>query len=204
MKKSVPLIPVLLGIMLVCNSFSASTPIHVQLKKDIGDPKEKPLACFVQMKDGTIKNYTSLKLVTGIFSAPHLLADDKIKIYPSEIKAYQDKDHYAISQVNFASGRHTYVAVETLPGFAIQISNGKINLYCKKFFNGTRTIDEFFLQSGSDGPIFAYTPALMAELLKDNTDALNFFNSKIKHSALPEKLLATVAMINNAGMVSKN
>jgi hypothetical protein len=204
MKKSVPLIPVLLCIMLIFNSFSTINPPLVQGKNNFGDPKEDPAVCFVQMKDGTVRNYTSLKLVTGVLITPHLLADDKIKIYPGEIKAYQNKDHYAVSQVTFASGRRTYVAVETLPGFAVRIARGKVNLYSKKFYNGTSSIDEFFIQSGDDGQIFAYTPALMKELAKDSPETLNFFNSKTKHSSLPEKLQATLAMLNNANMVSKN
>ena len=205
MKKPVPLVAVLLGIMLVFNSFSASKNPLVQPKNASEDPaKKEPLACFVKMNDGTIRNYTSLKLVTGLFITPHLLADEKTKIYPSEIKAYQNTDHFAVSQSTFTSGRHNFVAEVTLPGFAVRVAKGKVIMYCKKVYNGTRTIDEFFLQSGDDGLIYAYTPALMKEMAKDDPDALNYFNSKVKHTSLPEKLIATVTMVNNSNMVSKN
>ena len=36
--------------------------------------------CYVQKNDGTIVYYTTLKLMTGIFKSPYLLADDNIRI----------------------------------------------------------------------------------------------------------------------------
>ena len=169
MKNPVPLIPVLLCILVSFNSCSVSKDSLIQRKTDIVDSKESTLACFVQMNDGTIKNYTTLKLVTGVFITPHLLADGKTKIFPTEIKAYQNEEHYAISQTTFVSGRNTFVAVETLPGFAIRVAKGKVNVYCKRYYNGSMVTDEFFLQNGDNGQIFAYSAGLVSLLEKETS-----------------------------------
>ena len=160
--------------------------------------------CFVQWNDGSIKYYTTLKLVTGVFTSPHLLGDDQVKIAAYQIKAYQDKDHYAISQKLFVSGKRSAVATETLPGFAVRVVKGKLNVYCKKFFNGERAVNEYYLQSGDDGEIQVYTPALMNDLVKNDAAALSYFNTKKVKDHMPEKLLATVQLFNNNQMVSKN
>lgn len=160
--------------------------------------------CFVQWNDGSIKYYTTLKLVTGVFTSPHLLGDDQVKIAAYQIKAYQDKDHYAISQKLFVSGKRSAVATETLPGFAVRVVKGKLNVYCKKFFNGERAVNEYYLQSGDDGDIQVYTPALMNDLVKNDAAALSYFNTKKVKDHMPEKLLATVQLFNNSQMVSKN
>ncbi len=204
MKKPVPHLAVLLGIMLIFNSCSVSKDSLVQRKSDIEDSKEPSLACFVQMNDGTIRNYTSLTLVTGVFITPHLLADGKIKIFPTEIKAYQNKEHYAISQATFASGRHTYIAVETLPGFAIRVAKGKVNVYCKQYYNGSMTADEFFLQTGDDGQIFAYSQGLVNQLIKETSGEFDFFSSKKNYIHIPKKYRPTEVVATDASLISKN
>ncbi|MBS1741689.1 MAG: hypothetical protein JST81_01530 [Bacteroidetes bacterium] len=147
-------------------------------KTDIEKSKEQSSACFIQLKDGTIKNYTSLKLVTGVLTTPYLLADGKQKIFAKQIKAYQNKDHYAISQENFVSGRKSYVAKETLPGFAIRVAKGRINVYAKKYYNGVGTVDEYFVQKGDDGKILAYTKDNMNAIAKDDDEAVAYMESK--------------------------
>ena len=156
------------------------------------------------MNDGTIKEYKSLKLVTGAFNTPYLLADGKIKIKASQIIAYQNKDHYAISQKTFSSGKMTHVATETLPGFAVRTVKGRLNVYCKKYFNGQVAVDEFFLQAGNEGRIQPYSTELMNQLVKDNSEAFTFFNSKNFKGRLPEKLHATAQMYNGGAFITKN
>jgi hypothetical protein len=158
---------------------------------------------FVKMKDGTIKQFHSLKLVTGVFTSPHLLADGKKKIPATEILAYQNGDHYAVSQALISNGRRSFVAVETLPGFAVRVVKGKLNLYCKKFFNGRAAVDEFFLQSGADGQIVAYTPELMKNLIRDNQEAFKYFLTG-KENDISKKLQATAELYNNSQLMSKN
>lgn len=161
-------------------------------------------ACYVQRNDGNFINYTTLKLVTGIFTSPHLLADGQIRINPVEIKAYQNQDHYAVSQKIFESGKHSAVAQETLPGFAIRVVKGKVNVYSKKFFNGQRAANEYYLQAGETGAIKLYTPELMNEMIKNDAAALEFFNNKNKKALMPEKMLVTVQLYNHDQLVSKN
>lgn len=184
-----------------CNSSKESM---AQRKADIRQSKEQTPSCFVQMNDGTIKNYTTLKLVTRVLKAPYLLADGNTRIGANDIKAYQNQDHYAISQKKIVSGHKTYVATETLPGFAIRIVKGKINVYTKKYFNGTNSIDEYFVQKGDDGQILAYTAETMNLLVKDDAEALDFFVSKRYNTPKSKRDPATASFFNNNPSVTRN
>ncbi|MCP9750346.1 hypothetical protein [Ferruginibacter sp. HRS2-29] len=177
MKQSLPA-AMLLCILIAMTSCFTSKISPEQRKSDIESSKETDAACFVKMPDGTVKNYTSLKLVTGVFTSPYLLADDKIRITPAEIVAYQNKDHYSVSQTTFTSGRRTCAATETLPGFAVRIAKGTVNVYCKKRYNGDRAVDEYFVQTGDNGNIVAYSEKVMSEILTTHPEAAGLFKGK--------------------------
>lgn len=186
------------------HSCSTNSITHTPVKSDTDDLKEHSTVCYVQLNDGTIKHYKTLKLVTSPFGTPHLLADRKTKFKASEITAYQNKDHYAISQRTFISGRQTHVAIETLPGFAVRIIKGRLNVYCKKYVNGQFAVNEYYLQIGDNGMIQPYSAELMSALIKDNTEAYWFFtNTKFKKH-LPEKLTTTAKMYNGDQFVTMN
>ncbi len=159
---------------------------------------------FVVLHDGTIQHYKSLKLVTGIFSSPHLLADAKTKIPASDVCAYQNEDHFALSQQNLVNGRRSKSAVESLPGFAVRIATGKLNIYSHKYYNGSGTSEELFIQVGNEGAILAYKPGLLNDILKDHPEAFNFFNSRKKIAPVSKKLLATAELFNKAPLISRN
>ena len=202
MKTFYPSGKAIICLMLILNS-CASSKNSVEQPKTAAESTKDQAACFVQMNDGSIKNYTSLKLVTGVFKTPHLVADDKIVITTADIKAYQSKDHYAIAQKGFTAGKPGSVAVEALPGFAVRVARGKINVYAVKFYNGHNTTEKFYLQSGDEGQIAAYTPELMKTLIRDNSEAFNYFSGK-KAAPLPKKLLATIDIYNNSWYISMN
>jgi hypothetical protein len=203
MKTNVPYLKAIACLLVLLNSCTVTKNSIEQYNAPIEDPK-KEILCFVQLKDGSVKNYTTLKLVTGVFKTPHLIADGSIIIKPEEIKAYQNKDHYAVSQKEFTDAKQSYVAKDALPGFAVRIAAGKINVYSLKYYNGHNTTEKLFLQSGDDAQIAACTPELMNELVKDNGDAYTFFNEKNNTATLTKKILATVEIYNNPGDVSKN
>ena len=190
--------------MLLFLNSCVSSKNSIEPSKIDTDASRDQNACFVQLKDGSIKNYSSLKLVTGVFKTPHLIADGNVTITTADIKAYQSKEYYAVSQKQFTNTKPSYVAVEALPGFAVRVAKGKLNVYSLKYYNGHNATEKFYLQSGDNGQIVAYTPAVMKELVKDNTDAYNFFNDKKKLTTFPKKLLATVDIYNNSPYVSKN
>ncbi len=204
MKRPISVTALFFCALAIFSSCTTSSISKTQRKADIEKSKEPSASCFVQMNDGTIRHYNSLKLVTSAFSTPYLLADGKTKIKPKQITAYQNKDHYAVSQKIFCCGRKSYVATETLPGFAVRTVKGKINVYCKKYFNGQVAVDEYFLQVGDNGKIVAYSASLMSELVKDNSEALTFFNDKKFKGSSSEKLHTTAHMYNDGQMVTKN
>jgi hypothetical protein len=159
---------------------------------------------YVILKDGTVQQYTSLKLVTGIFTSPHLLADGTKKIPASSICAYQNDEHYALSPDNLVNGRRSKSAVEALPGFAVRIATGKLNIYCQKYYNGSGTSEQLFIQIGNDGAVMAYKPELMNDILKDHPEAFNFFNSRKKMAPVSKKLLATAELFNKQPLLTRN
>jgi hypothetical protein len=168
------------------------------------DAKIEPASCFVELNDGSVQHYSSLKLVTGVLVTPHLLADNRIVINAKDIKAYQDNQRYAVSANALKTVKTSYVAVETLPGFAIRVVQGKLNVYQRKFYNGSNAVDEYFVQTGNDGEIIAYSAKAMKELLKDNPRALDYYNSKVKVSPKSKKLMVTAAIYNTGELLSKN
>jgi hypothetical protein len=158
---------------------------------------------FVQTKNGKTIYFKSLKLIKGPFTSPHLLADNNIKFQCNDIVAYQNKDHYAVSQNIFANGKKSFVSTDALPGFAVRTVKGKLNVYCKKYFNGNNSVDEFYIQSGSNGKIFVYTPQLMMEMITENEFATAYFNEE-KEMKIAEKIKSTAEIFNSASSMSKN
>jgi hypothetical protein len=171
------------------------TPVHA--KVETGN-------CYVVLNDGSVQHYSTLKLVTGVLVTPHLLADNRIVIHAKDIKSYQNGQFYAVSSNSLKTTKKSYVTGEALPGFAVRQVQGKLNVYCRKFYNGSNTVDEFFLQTGNDGEIIAYSTKTMKELLKDNPKALDYYNSKVKISPKSKKLMTTAVIYNTGELLSKN
>lgn len=203
MKKTILILSNLLIISFLLNSCSVDRSIAQRISsfENIPDNNQD---VYVQYNDGSIKHFKSLELVTGVFTSPHLLADNNIKINASEIKAYQDKTSFAISQKTFVSGIRSAVALDALPGFAVRVIKGKVNVYCKKFFNGAHAADEYYLQFGDKGEIRVYSPELMNSLLKNDLAAYDYFNSKSNKNKMPEKLIETIKILNNGQIASNN
>jgi hypothetical protein len=204
MKRNIPRLAMFMSIAAFMSACSTVNKIQVDPITGNNSSKENAASCFVQKNDGSIEYYTSLKLVTGVFASPYLLADGKIKINAAGIEAYQNQDHYAISQLCIQNGHKSKVAKETLPGFAVRIARGNLNVYCKKYYNGNKAVDELFIQAGDDGKIVGYTPAVLNELIKDHPEAVNLLNSKKKMNPVSKKLLAVAEIYNRGQMMSKN
>jgi hypothetical protein len=205
MKTALPAYAVLFCIVIMLNSCAVSKNSIAVQKADTEIPNETTSAtCFIQLKDGTIKQFKTLKLVTGILTSPHLLADNKEVINGKDIIAYQNHKHYAVSSQILTSTKKSAVAAETLPGFAVKVLSGKLNVYCRKYYNGSNTADEYFLQTGNDGYIVSYSNAVLKSMIKEDTKALEYFNSKIKVTPKSKKILAVVEIYNNGQLMTKN
>ncbi len=202
MKKALPAAALLCAV--IFHSCTVSNNTVAVEPPPVNNPKEGSRSCYVQLNDGTVKQYSSLKLVTGVLTTPHLLADNKIVLNAKGIMAYQDNKHYAVSSRIITSNKKSQVAVDALPGFAIKIVSGKLNVYSRKYYNGGNTVEEFFLQHGHDGFIIAYSKDVLKTMLKEDEKALEFFNSKTKVSPWSKKILAAVELFNNGQMITKN
>lgn len=202
MKTIIPAIAVLLcGTILLNSCVVSKNSITLDQVKNI---TEGPASCFVQLNDGSFKQFTNLKLVTGILTTPHLLGDDKVVINAKDIIAYQNNRHYAVSSKILTSTKTANVSVETLPGFAVKVLSGKLNVYCRKYYNGSNTAEEYFLQNGSDGYIVSYSKEVMKSMLKEDAKASEYFNSRTKESSRSKKILAAVQIYNAGQMMTKN
>jgi hypothetical protein len=199
MKTAISKLAALLCLFVFLSAFSANK----NLPNSIDKPKEAQI-CYVKFNDGTIKQFATLELVTGVFKVPHLLADGITVINADEIKAYQDKDHYAISQKEFTTLKPCKVAVDVLPGFASRIAAGSLNVYSLKFYNGHNAAEKLFVQAGDSGTIIACTPELLKEMIKGNNDAFTYLNSSDKSTKGIKKMLAAVEIYNNAALITKN
>jgi hypothetical protein len=205
MKNFIPAIAVLVSAGILLNSCAVSKNSITQQQTETKIVNETTSAsCFIQLNDGSIKQFTTLKLVTGVLTTPHLLGDGKVVINSKEIIAYQNDKHYAVSAKILTSKKSANVSVETLPGFAVKVLSGKLNVYCRKYYNGANTSDEYFLQNGNDGYIIAYSKDVLKTMLKEDAKASEFFNSKAKVSPKAKKILAAVEMYNSSQLMTKN
>ncbi len=198
MKTTVPLFTALLCIFSSLSFTANANPAAIDV------PTGEYNGCFVQYTDGTIKQFNTLKLVTKLFKAPHLVADDSVIIYASQLKAYQNQDGYAVSQKEFGSDKKTYVAKETLPGFAVRVVKGYLNVFSIKYYNGQNITEKLFVQQGEGTALSLCTPELLEELIKDNNDAVSVLSSKNKALTLTKKLLAAAEVYNSSKLLSKN
>ncbi len=200
MKKTVPF---LAAACLSISLFSCTTGKNVtESPKQPNQLFNAETPCFVKFNDGTVKQFTSLKLVTGLFKEPHLLADETTPIKTETVMAYQSKDCYAVSQKGFAPLVNSQVAKEALPGFAVRIVKGRINVFSVKFYNGHNTTEKLFLQSGDDGDVIPCTKHMLNDIVKETPEAVAVLDTK----AIPEnkRILAAVEAYNNSKLISKN
>jgi hypothetical protein len=202
MKTTVPFFTALLFISTLFNcSVNANAAINPLVKEE---PKGEYNGCFVQYMDGTIKQFTTLKLVTKVFKTPHLVADDSVIIYAVELKAYQNENGYAVSQATFGTDKKTYVAKDVLPGFAVRVVKGYLNIFSIKYYNGQNTTEKLFVQQNGSDAISLCTPELLETLIKDNSDAVSILSSNNKTLSAAKKLLAAAEVYNSSKLLSKN
>lgn len=204
MKASITAFSVFLCGIILLNSCSVSKNTVISQKTAILSISEKPNGNFIQLNNGTVKHFSTLKLVKGILTTPHLLGDGKVVIHANEIIAYQNDKHFAVSSKVLASKKSAAVSVETLPGFAVKLISGKLNVYSRKYYNGANTSEEYFLQSGDDGLIIAYSKETLKSILKEDAKASEFFKAKVKGLAHSRKVLGAVEMYNSSSMMTKN
>jgi len=204
MKKALYLALMALPVSLVFSSCSVTNKMGSDQPDQSLTPVESSTACFVQKQDGSVVGYQTLKLVNTLFNNAYLLADGKFRIYPKEIISYQTNEYFAITQKKLANGHKSFVSVDCLPGYAKRIAKGKLNVYCKKYFNGTVAVDEFYIQWGEYGPIKAYKASQLKELIRSNPEASAYFNSQLKHRSTEDLLLATATMVNADNSITKN
>lgn len=186
-------------IVLLAASCSAGKDM-AERKEILRNAKETNSGCFVIFKDGRTEFYKTLILKTSMVSLPYLLADGKIKITREEVEAYQTENYYAVSQLTY-NDEHSKVAIECLPGFAVRIAKGNLNVYDRRCLRSS-VGREFYIQAGANKPIYEYSPDLMNAVIKYHYEAYNYFN-KNKKTKLLTKIYTTADLFNNAPSYTK-
>jgi hypothetical protein len=158
-------------------------------------------ANIVEFLDGTKVQYQSLKLVTGIFVSPHLLADGKTKLTSSKIKAYNDGKFYAVSQKLFYEKAKAHVATDVLPGFAIREVKGNLNLFTLQFHGSGNVYKKYFLQKGEEGKILPITKSNLKEILADEVSD-DVINKLVKKKVEPKIIYQVVGEYNSANALT--
>ncbi len=188
-------------IFLFSFTVNAKTPA---VKPAVELPNAEFNGCFVQFADGTVKQFTTLKLITGVFKTPHLVADDSITIYADQLKAYQNENGYAVSQKEIGDTHKTFVAKDVLPGFALRIVKGHLNIFSIKYYNGQNATEKLFIQQGTSGQITACTHELLEELMKENSDAVAILHAKNRQLSPTQKMVSAAEIYNSSKLLSKN
>ncbi len=186
-------------IVLLATGCSAGKDV-VERKEILRNAKETENGCFVIYKDGRTEFYKTLVLKTSMINAPYLLADGHLKITNNEIEAYQTENYYAVSQ-STVNDSHSKIAIECLPGFAVRIAKGRLNVYDRRCFRSNAN-REFYIQAGSNKPIYEYSPDLMNAVIKYHYEAYNYFNST-KKAKLLTKIYTAADLYNNAPSYTK-
>ena len=188
-------------ILIILFASGCSTGKNVVERKEILlNAKETETGCFVIFKDGRTEFYQTLVLKTSMINAPYLLADGNTRISGNEVEAYQTEKYYAVSQVT-VNDLHSKIAIECLPGFAVRIAKGRMNVYDRRCLR-TGASREFYIQAGDNKPIFEYSPDLMNAVIKYHYEAYNYFNSS-KKAKLLTKIYTAADMYNNAPSYTK-
>jgi hypothetical protein len=198
-------VPLMAAACLSISLFSCSTGknlTEVLPLKNEAVNAENP--CFIKFADGTVKQYSSLKLVTGLFKEPHLLADDNVVIKTEIVKAYQSKDCYAVCQKDFAPSINSHVAKNALPGFAVRIVKGRINVFSIKYYNGHNTTEKLFMQTGEEGEVIPCSKKIIADIVKENIEAVALLQSDTKPITESKRVIAAIMAYNNSSLISKN
>jgi len=196
MKKQITLAAIL---MLSISATTTANTLH-DTKPALNAPVS-PALCYVKMKDGTIRTYHTLTLEKGLFVSPHLLANGVEKLSALDIVEYKTKNVLAVSQSLLKGCKKSNVSTEVLPGFAKLVLSGPINVYVRKIFNGTVTVDQYFLQSGTSD-IQAYSPALMREILGNNLTALEAFEKNNSSANLYSQLKEILSLYNATALTA--
>ena len=105
MKTSIPLVALYCNALIFLNSCAISNNSVVQHKPDVENTKETSATCYVIRNDGTVEQYSSLKLVTGVLITPHLLADNRVIINAKDIKTYQNDKCFAVSPKSLTTAK---------------------------------------------------------------------------------------------------
>lgn len=150
--------------VLLFTSCTVNKTLTNQLSFDIKN-KDADQVSYVRFKNGQMLYCQTLELKNGIFTSPHLIGDGWYKIETADVAEYKLNGQLAISEEKLNDKKHSRVAVDALPGFAVQIIKGDLNVYHRKYFNGRNAVNRYYLQIGNEGPIMLYNTKDMKELI---------------------------------------
>jgi hypothetical protein len=122
---------------------------------------------YVKFKDGHVLQCQTLVLKKGFLTTPYLLADGWYKIKAKDVERYQMDGKLAVSGTNIKDDVNSQVAIDALPGFAVRLVSGSMNVYQRSIFNGRSVFTRYYIQRGENGPIVKYSPETLKKMVEE-------------------------------------
>jgi hypothetical protein len=172
-------------LVLLFTSCTVNKTLTNELSFDIKN-KDVDQVSYVRFKNGQMLYCQTLELKKGIFTSPHLIGDGWYKIETADVAEYKLNGQLAISEEKLNDKKHASVAIDALPGFAVQIIKGDLNVFHRKYFNGRNAVNRYYLQIGNEGPIMLYNTKEMKELIATHAELSQLPEPPAKDNLLPE------------------
>ncbi len=174
--------------LLVCVAFVVSScyfenKIHRQGAVDSRDPR---LECFIEMMDGTIVPYNSLKIKSPPLQYQYLQGNgERLTINTKDIRAFQTEKFYAYKLYDKSPGVIGKLPFSEL--FAERIVNGKIELFVIREMNNSAYgpnssgyQKSYFIRKGKTNDLVPATRGSLKKMISDNKSLAADFESLYK------------------------
>ncbi len=172
-------------LVLLFSSCSVNKTLTNQSSFDFNS-KDADQIPYVRFKNGKMLYCQTLELKKGIFTSPHLIGDGWYKIETADVAEYKLNGQLAMSEEKLNDKKHSNVSIGALPGFAVQIVKGNLNVFHRKYFNGRNAVNRYYLQIGNEGPIMLYNAKSMKELIATHEELSQLPEPPVKDNLLPD------------------
>lgn len=170
MKKITSSIVLAFSVLFFLNSCSVNHSIQEDDLIHFKQNDDNAGASFVRFKDGHVLHCQTLIFKKkGFLTTPYLLADGWYKIKANDVERYQIDGKLAVSGTNIKDELNSVVAKDALPGFAVRLVSGKMNVYQRIIFNGRSAFTRYYIQLGTTGPIVKYSPEALKKMFDEQT-----------------------------------
>ena len=166
-------------------------------RKDAIEAKDSRAECFIEMNDGTLTKYGSLKFKLPPMSYGYWSADgNRINIDWSQVKAYQTNDGYFTRVKKSIANRNiNQHEVFIADAFAVRVRKGKIELFRVYTTNGKTVSNNqyeskefFYIKKGKEAEAVPLNETNLKAAILDNKNVLGDFGATYKKGHMKDVL----------------